>query len=377
MSPILALIFASVLFVAYSNGANDNFKGVATLFGSGTCNYRKALAWATVTTLAGSLLALLLAHGLVATFKGKGLVPDRITIQPAFLLAVSLGAALTVMLATWTGLPVSTTHALTGALVGAGLVAAPTEVRFASLGTSFVLPLLFSPVIAIVLTAMVYPFFRWIRQRSGVTRQSCVCVGAAYEEVRAQPDGTLMLVHTGATVQVGQASECFERYQGRMLGWQAGPLLDAMHYLSGGAVGFARGLNDTPKIVALLLAVETIQPNLGLALVAFVMAAGGVLNARKVAETMSRKITRMNPGQGFTANLVTAVLVGAASRFGLPVSTTHVSVGSLFGIGLVNRTARMKMILTILLAWVTTFPIGAALAASIYLLVRVTADALG
>src|SRR5260370_20029780 len=108
----MVILVLAVLFLAYSNGANDNFKGVATLFGSGTCNYRKALAWATVTTLAGLLLALLLAHGLVATFKGKGLVPDQVTAQPAFLMAVNLGAALAIMLATWTGLPGSTTHAL-------------------------------------------------------------------------------------------------------------------------------------------------------------------------------------------------------------------------------------------------------------------------
>jgi PiT family inorganic phosphate transporter len=85
---------------------------------------------------------------------------------------------------------------------------------------------------------------------------------------------------------------------------------------------------------------------------------------------MSRKITRMNPGQGFTANLVTAMLVSCASRFGLPVSTTHVSVGSLFGIGTVNGTARVKMILTILVAWITTLPTGAALGAGVYLLLR-------
>src|SRR4051794_11950511 len=163
VSTALLLIVLAVLFLAYSNGANDNFKGVATLFGSGTCSYRTALIWATITTLAGSLLALALAHGLVDAFKGKGLVPDAVTTQPAFLLAVGLGAALTVMLATWTGLPVSTTHALTGGLVGAGLIAASGEVRFAALGTSIVLPLLASPLIAIALTVLIYPLFKWAR----------------------------------------------------------------------------------------------------------------------------------------------------------------------------------------------------------------------
>src|SRR6266404_32093 len=90
------------MLLAYSNGANDNFKGVATLFGSGTCSYRQALLWATITTLGGSLLALYFAGGLVDSFRGKGLVPDAVTQQPAFVLAVSVGAALTVLLATWT-----------------------------------------------------------------------------------------------------------------------------------------------------------------------------------------------------------------------------------------------------------------------------------
>src|SRR5437867_1691744 len=138
---MLALLLLAVLALAYANGANDNFKGVATLFGSGTCTYRTALAWATVTTLAGSLLALVLADGLVSAFKGKGLVPDAVTTQPTFLMAVACGAALTILVATYAGLPVSTTHALTGGLVGAGVFAAPGEVRFAALGQSFLLPL--------------------------------------------------------------------------------------------------------------------------------------------------------------------------------------------------------------------------------------------
>jgi PiT family inorganic phosphate transporter len=366
---MLALIAFAVLFLAYSNGANDNFKGVATLFGSGTASYRTALAWATVTTLAGSLLALLLASGLAEAFKGKGLVPDEVITQPAFLLAVSLGAALTVILATYSGLPVSTTHALTGGLVGAGLLAAD-HVNLATLGKSFVIPLLFSPVVALVLTLIVYPLFRWARRSSGVSSVSCVCVGAAYEEVAAQPDGRLLLVKTGVAVEVATTAECVQRYRGRFLGLEAGRLLDGLHYLSGGAVGFARGLNDTPKIVTLLLAGEAVSPYLGLVLVAVVMAIGGLLNARRVAETMSKKITRMSPGQGCAANLVTSVLVASASRLGLPVSTTHVSVGSLFGIGMITRTARARMILTILLAWVTTLPIGAGLAACTYLLLR-------
>jgi PiT family inorganic phosphate transporter len=367
---VLAAIVLAVLALAYSNGANDNFKGVATLFGSGTATYRNALAWATVTTLAGSLLALLLADGLVESFRGRGLVAYDVTVQPAFVLPVILGAAMTILCATRIGLPVSTTHALIGGLIGAGLMAAGGEVQLLALGKSFIIPLLFSPVIAIALTILIYPFFRWARRVSGISSRSCICIAAVFEEVTTQNDGTLLLVRTGASIRVGQATECYERYQGRVLGIETGPVLDSLHFLSAGAVGFARGLNDTPKIVALLLVAPALNPNLGLALVAVVMALGGLLNARRVADTLSRKITRMSPGQGFTANLITASLVIAASRWGLPVSTTHVAVGSLFGIGAVNRKANVTIILTILLAWVTTLPMAAILAAAIHVAQR-------
>jgi PiT family inorganic phosphate transporter len=100
--------------------------------------------------------------------------------------------------------------------------------------------------------------------------------------------------------------------------------------------------------------------------VAVVMAIGGLLNARKVAETMSRKITAMNHGQGFTANLTTAILVVFASLFGLPVSTTHVSVGSLFGIGLTTGKANLRVMNAIVLSWLLTLPCAAILAGFVY-----------
>ena len=157
MTALAGVLLVSVLFLAYSNGANDNFKGVATLLGSRTCSYRTALIWATITTLAGSLLALVLARGLVEAFKGKGLVPDSVIAHPAFSLAVSLGAALTVILATWTGLPVSTTHALTGWTRGAGLIAGTKRGPVRHAGEGLRASLLLGPVVALVLTSITLP----------------------------------------------------------------------------------------------------------------------------------------------------------------------------------------------------------------------------
>ena len=358
-------VAATVLFLAYTNGANDNFKGVATLFGSHTADYRKALWWATLTTFAGSCAAMLLAGGLVKTFSGKGLVPDALTQQPTFLLAVGVGAALTVLLATLTGFPISTTHAMTGALVGAGLIEAGS-VNFSRLGQTFFLPLAVSPFLSFGLTSLLYPTFRFLRTSLGVEREMCLCVeGGAMQAVDLRPDGTAVLRSTGVTLAVGQLSHCVQRYHGQLLGIDCQWILDRLHYVSAGAVSFARGLNDTPKIVALLVAAKALGVSLssGMLAVGLAMAVGGLLNARNVARTMSERITSMNHGQGFTANLVTALLVTTASRFGLPVSTTHVSCGSLFGIGMVGGSAHWSVIRNILLSWLITLPLAGVLAA--------------
>ena len=96
--------------------------------------------------------------------------------------------------------------------------------------------------------------------------------------------------------------------------------------------------------------------------------AGGLLNSRKVAETMSKKITPLNDGQGFTANLSTGLLVLASSFWGLPVSTTHVSVGSLFGIGMATKKYNVEVIKNILYSWLLTLPVAVIFGGLTYLL---------
>ena len=88
------------------------------------------------------------------------------------------------------------------------------------------------------------------------------------------------------------------------------------------------------------------------------------MRSRKVADTMSRQITPMNHGEGLAANLVTGAIVLGASRLGMPVSTTHVSCGALFGIGIAGGQAQWRTIGTILAAWLTTLPAGAMLGAA-------------
>ena len=364
----LTVLFLVTCFLAYVNGANDNFKGVATLFGSGTTDYRGALRWATLTTFSGSLCSIFLAEKLVRNFSGKGLVPDALTASPVFLLAVAVGAGLTVMLATFKGFPISTTHSLTGALVGGGLVAAGTAVNFSNLGSAFFMPLLFSPVISLLLGAIVYKLVRAFDVRSAAEEERCLCIGEVEHLAGASQTAPVMTMGRVALpeVSVSTVADCDERYRGKVLEVRSQRALDAAHFISAGSVCFARGLNDTPKIVALLLVIRALGLEWGMIVVALGMAVGGLLSARKVAETMSRKITPLTRRQGLSANLVTAALVIFASRLGMPVSTTHVACGSLFGIGLVTRQANLRVMSEILMSWLITLPTAMILGGAVY-----------
>jgi len=366
---MIILIFLAVLFLAFSNGANDNFKGVATLFGSGTLNYKKALWWATFTTLLGSIASMFFAEILLKNFSGKGLIADSLLTAPSFAISVALGAATTVFLATRIGMPISTTHALVGALSGVGILASEGNFNFGKLGSTFFVPLILSPFIALVLSFLLYFIFTRIRVKMGVNKETCVCVGETVE-CKVQGDALTMDAQRSMELKVESTTSCKEYYSGNLMSVSASTLLNALHYLSAGVVSFSRGLNDTPKMAGILLLVSLVDSSISILAIAAFIVLGGILNAKKVAATMSEKITKMNDGQGFTANLTTAVLVSTASVHGLPASTTHVSVGALTGIGIANKKAHWKVIKEIALSWLLTLPVAAILSASFYLLLK-------
>lgn len=315
---LFTLLILAVCFVAFTNGANANFKGVASLYGSGTASLRVALLWGTALTFAGSATAPFVAKEIAKKFSGRDIVPAKLVGSMDFVAAVALGAALTSFLATRFGFPVSTTHALVGALVGAGYAGAGSEVNLRPLGMNILLPLFLSPLVAAVLGGVLYLLLR---------------------AIRLAPD-------------------------------KPTPTLNVLHFLSTGAASFARGLNDTPKMAALFLVASQLDIRWGYAAVAVMIVIGGLLDADKVAETLGKKVTDLSPGQGFAASLVTATLVILATLYGLPLSTTHVSVGSLLGIGVMTGQAKWKMVGEILLAWFSTVPCGAFFAALAYWLIQ-------
>jgi inorganic phosphate transporter, PiT family len=356
---VALLAMPVALLLAWVNGANDNIKGAATLVGSGLASARAAIVLASTATAAGGLASLWLALGLLQAFSGHGMVPASLAGTAQFLVPVGLGAAATVGLATRLGLPVSTTHALIGGLLGVGLVAAPAAVQPAGILNGLALPLVWVPLVAMLLAIALIPIVRGLRRR--IERMDAACLCEDLEVEVAGVDGADTAARWRARLGTTSSADC-KPAAGRSIAPLApARALDAAHVLSALGVSFARGVNDTPKIAAVGLAgaglgvIETGVP------VVIAMALGGLMAARRITETMAWRVARMDPSEGLGGNLVTTGLVLTASGLALPVSTTHVSCGALFGIAAANQSGRRRTIVVIALAWGVTMPLGAML----------------
>jgi PiT family inorganic phosphate transporter len=301
----------------------------------------------------------MLAESLVTQFAGRGLVPDDIVGGSSFVLSVGLGAAVTVALATRIGLPVSTTHALIGGLVGAGLAEDGGAVNVANLGTAFLLPLLISPFVAAVLGGLAYGL---IRKRNAEVDCACVVADSAITDWRS---GSVAARQSVAAHLIVTTDEQCDRLDAPAARVQVSRVLDRIHVLSAASICFARSVNDTPKLTALFLAAQAFDARGAMLAVAAVMAMGGLLFSRRVARTMSQRMVRMDHAQGLSANLISAGLILLASKFGMPVSTTHVSVGAIAGVGARARSIDWGTANAVFLSWVATLPLAALAAYAI------------
>ncbi|MGH9317913.1 MAG: inorganic phosphate transporter [Thermoanaerobaculia bacterium] len=357
----LAGLVLLALFLAFANGSNDISKGIATLVGSGVSNFRAAVLWGTLWTVAGGLVAAFASQGLVATFSGKGFL-DHPVAGPAFLAAVATGAALWVLLASRTGLPVSTTHAIAGALAGAGIVEEGVALlHWSTLGKQVALPLALSPVVSI---ALIYAIFPLLRRAVSRVETYCLCIE---RDTVILEGGALAMSTVAAVPIVGRQEVC----AGSPAVAARISVVDGLHWSSAALTSLARGLNDTPKIVALAVVAAA---TLGLsgagfyAAVALGMGAGSLIAGFRVTETLAKKVTPMSSAEGFVANAVTTVLVGLASWAALPVSTTQVSAGAILGIGLRReaKSVRWGTVRDVLLAWLVTLPVAALAGAAAF-----------
>lgn len=375
--------------LSFANGANDVSKGIATLVGSGITNYKKAILWGTIWTMTGAIVAAFFALEMVKTFSVGGIVKSTANLNQVFPVAVALGAFIWVIIASKTGLPVSTTHSIIGALCGAGIVAVGIDgVTWSVLEKKIFLPLAFSPVAALGISWLLFPL---IRKASLRAERYCVCLevreGISYKPLLEKPVlssieglGALATVSNAAlfpqpTLMAAEKDACSESLSSPI----RLEVIDLFHWLSSGMTSFSRGLNDAPKIVAITLGAGALGTHLpspvSFLTIALAMGIGSIVSGLRVTETLAEKVTPMTPQEGFAANLTTSILVGIAARFGLPVSTTHVSSGAIIGIGLKHgeKTVRWKVVFEMILAWIITLPFSALIALlSYWVLTRIS-----
>jgi PiT family inorganic phosphate transporter len=352
------LLLALTMGLAFANGANDVSKGIATLVGSGVGSYRRAMMWGVGWTMVGAFAAALVTRGFVPMFSGRGLLAEQLT-GLAFPVSVTCGAVGWLLFATRTGLPVSTTHALVGGLVGAGVIAAgPAGVRWAAVARAVGLPLALSPLLALVLVFAVLPLARFL-----YLRLSGYCVCLERRSIVLAPAGAGPTLGIGSALGVMAGADCPPRVLSRIDG------LAAIHWLSAALTSFARAMNDAPKVFAIGIAAQValgFTPGVLLVLVAVAMSAGSQLAGWRVTQTLGTKVTTISAAEGLAGNVVTSALVGLASTLGAPVSTTHVSTGAIVGIGIGAGEVHWKLVRGMLVAWLVTLPIAGVLAGATY-----------
>src|SRR5215472_5733532 len=375
MTPHLVGLLILTTALAAANGSNDDSKGVATLAGAGVTRYRTAIAWGVVATLAGSLLSLAFAARISTVFT-KGIV--AVTPDPTFALAVLAGAVFWVGLATLTRLPVSTTHAIAGSMIGAGLLLAPGSIRWVSVATRVAIPLLASVALSYVISALLSRAVRGTPQRLHADGDAAAPAAAVSPGDARGSTGVVAAVapaRSSAPI-IGVITSTSPRCRmGGPATRRIGLNVSTAHWLTSGCASFARGLNDTPKIWAIGafgLVPNTLRPNQLLLVIAFAMAVGGAVAAVRVARRLGEHVVRMNHREGFTANLTTAFLVGLGANLGLPMSTTQVSAGAIAGVaGRQLRRLDTATLRDFVMAWTVTPAVAGLVALTVFAATRI------
>jgi len=398
----LAIIFA--LYMTWGVGANDVANAMGTSVGSGAITVRKAILIAAVFEFTGAFLA----GGHVTGTIRKGIIDASYVPAPEILvwgmLSALLAAGVWLMVASYYGLPVSTTHTIVGALVGFGIVALEVDaVQWQKVG-GILASWLISPVIggciAFLLTLSVRRFILDTDDPFGSAKR----VGPVYIFLMGALIALVTLFkglkHLNVNMSVGQsfavatAVGVIVAVVGKLLLRRIEVDREAekeFHYASvekvfaplcvftACSMAFAHGSNDVANGVGPLAAVVSIVTTGDVeqtsALPVWVLILGGtgiVLGLAtmgyRVMRTIGTKITELTPSRGFCAELAAASTVVIASRLGLPVSTTHIIVGAVLGVGLARGIAAidLRVVMGIVTSWVVTLPIGATLAAFFY-----------
>ncbi|MBY6066847.1 inorganic phosphate transporter [Leisingera aquaemixtae] len=430
MSMVVIAAAAFGAYMAINIGANDVANNMGPAVGANALTMGGAIVIAAIAESAGALLA----GGDVVSTISKGIIdPTAVASSNVFIwamMAALISSALWVNLATWVGAPVSTTHSVVGGVLGAGVAAAGTAaVNWPTMGkiaASWVI----SPVLGGIIAALFLAFIkakiiyqddkiaaarRWVPVLVGIMAgafasylalkglkkivkidlQTALLIGAGI--------GALSYVVTAPLIK--RQSEGMENRNKSLKALFGLPLV-----ISAALLSFAHGANDVANAVGPLAAIvhatefgdfasKVAIPTWVMVIGAFGISFGLFLFGPKLIRMVGSQITKLNPMRAYCVSLSAAITVIVASWLGLPVSSTHIAVGAVFGVGffrewhmerrLKNSAAgrpaekriapeerrRRKLVrrshfMTIVAAWVITVPAAALLSAVIYLLLN-------
>lgn len=322
--PDLTLVYVVVFFALafdYINGFHDTANAIATSVSTRALEPQHAVVLAAILNFAGALYS----TGVAKTIGGDLVKSASLVNQPVIISAL-FGAIVWNLITWWLGIPSSSSHALVGGVLGAVVVGAGVNaINFVGV-EKIVLSLVLSPLIAMAGGYLMMIAMMWIFGRH----------------------------------EPGKINEGFRK----------------MQLLSASMMSFSHGSNDAQKamgIITLALVSSGQIPSLEVptwvkVACATAMACGTAVGGWKIIKTMGGKIFRLEPINGFAADLNSSMVIFIATNLHLPVSTTHVVSGSIMGVGSAKRVSAVRwgVAQQMLFAWVLTIPFSAVTSALMY-----------
>lgn len=325
--PDISLLLIFIVFIAlvfdYTNGAHDTGNVIATVVATRALTPKQAVLMASVLNFCGALVG-----DKVAMTIGKGIVAtDMIMHSKTLVLAALLGAIFWNVLTWVLGLPSSSSHALVGGLIGAGLASGGMQaLEYTSIFWKVIVPIFASPLAGLVVGYL-------------------ATLGLAHLCVRARPK---------------PANRAFRKLQ----------------ILSSSVMAFSHGMNDAQKtmgIITLALFIFGTIPAIAVPLwvkfaCATAMMLGTMTGGWKIVKTMGSKFFRMEPLHGFAIQTASAIVIEGATHFGAPISTTHVISSAVLGAGSVRSVSAVRWGVAgrMVTAWFLTLPAAAVVGALMY-----------
>ncbi|HEU0052870.1 MAG TPA: inorganic phosphate transporter [Longimicrobium sp.] len=336
MITYVVLIIVVALAFDFVNGFHDSANSIATVVGTRVLSPFTAVLWAATFNFA----ALFVVGTAVAKTVGKGMIKVEV-VTPSVILGGLLGAIAWNLITWWFGLPSSSSHALLGGYAGAAVAKAGFGAIIPGGWTKTILFIFLSPIIGMLLGFGLMVIVYWIFHRASPHR-----VDRFFRVAQLASSALFSLSHGGNDAQ-------------KTMGIVVGLLVSTNHLFAG----------QTGWMSHLYLANGDHVP-LWLELSAYTMISMGTLfGGWRIVHTMGNRITRLRPVGGFCAETGGALSILLATKFGIPVSTTHTITGAIVGVGATRRLSAVRWGVAgrIVWAWVLTIPAAFLISALCYL----------